>query len=397
MIGQRKRRAINDNQSNLVNNITTPKGEIKPYLSIRPLYKNPTPNSRPTTTEMLRFTPITSATLLLLLFVASTLQQSTRRDPLVETDLGSIRGSVLKTINGRDIFAYRGIRYAQQPIGVRRFAAPVPAEAWNDTLDATEDSPICPQPGVSVPMSEDCLKLNVYTSSEIVQGWPVLVYIHGGSNKIGSGHSAYEAGPQYLLDAQVILVTFNYRLGALGFLSTRSTEAPGNFGYLDQVLALKWVQAHIRNFGGNPKRVTIFGMSAGAMAVTLHMASPLSANLFHRAIAMSGSATNEFVIDNPHWTRKLAEELSCPKYSTKDLLDCLRAVHWEKIIQVCATWEYYGFINMKWNYEIDGKFLLEHPTETFRHNRTNNVPLMTGITKNELDFHVHRKFVENAA
>ncbi|XP_011190563.1 juvenile hormone esterase [Zeugodacus cucurbitae] len=330
---------------------------------------------------MLRFI---SVTLLLLLVV----QQSTGREPLVKTDLGSIRGSVLKTLNGRDIFAYRGIRYAQAPTGERRFAAPVPVEAWNDILDATEDSALCPQPVASVAMSEDCLKLNVYTSSEIVGGWPVLVYIHGGSNKIGSGHSVYEAGPQYLLDAKVILVTFNYRLGALGFLSTRSAEVPGNFGYLDQVLALQWVQAHIRNFGGNPNRVTIFGMSAGSMAVTLHMASPLSANLFHRAIAMSGSATNEYIIDNQHWTRKLAEEVGCPKYNAQDLLDCLRAVSWQKIIDVCATWEHYGFINMKWNYEIDGKFLLEHPTETFRHNRTNNVPLMTGITLDELDFHV---------
>uniref|UniRef100_A0A0K8V1T5 Carboxylic ester hydrolase n=1 Tax=Bactrocera latifrons TaxID=174628 RepID=A0A0K8V1T5_BACLA len=340
---------------------------------------------------MLRFRKIISGTLLLLLFVAPSLQQSTRREPLVEIDLGTIRGSILKTVNGRDIFAYRGIPYAQEPVGIRRFAAPVPVGAWNNTLDAIEDSPICPQLRKVVAMSEDCLKINVYTSSDIVQGWPVLVYIHGGGNKVGSGHSVYEAGPQYLLDAQVILVTFNYRLGALGFLSTRTAEAPGNFGYLDQVLALKWVQSHIRHFGGNPNRVTIFGMSAGAMAVTLHMASPLSANLFHRAIAMSGSATSEFVIDNLHWTRKLAEELSCPKYSPKELLDCLRAVPWQKIIEVCATWEYYGFINMKWNYEIDGKFLLEHPTDTFRHNRTNNVPLMAGITKNECDFHAYHQ------
>ncbi|XP_039949782.1 venom carboxylesterase-6 [Bactrocera tryoni] len=340
---------------------------------------------------MLRFSDIIVPTLLLLLFVEPSFQQSTRREPLVETDLGTIRGTVLKTVNDRDIFAYRGIPYAQEPTGERRFAAPIPVEAWNYTLDAIEDSPICPQPGGSVPMSEDCLKLNVYTTSEIVQGWSVLVYIHGGSNKIGSGHSVYEAGPQYLLDAQVILVTFNYRLGALGFLSTRTTEAPGNFGYLDQVLALKWVQSHIRNFGGDANRVTIFGMSAGAMAVTLHMASPLSANLFHRAIAMSGSATSEFVIDNLHWTRKLAEELSCPKYGPQELLDCLRAAPWQKIIEICATWEYYGFINMKWNYEIDGIFLLEHPTYAFRHNRTNNVPLMAGITKNELDFHVNHQ------
>lgn len=311
--------------------------------------------------------------------------------PLVETTLGKIQGKSLTTLYGKTFYAYRGIRYAKAPTDELRFKAPVPVEPWNDTLKATSDSLVCPQPGaLQIVMSEDCLKLNVFTKN-VTARLPVLVYIHGGANVLGSGHSLYEAGPHYLLDHEVVMVAFNYRLGALGFLSTQTPEYPGNYGYLDQVLALQWVRDHISKFGGDPKAVTIFGMSAGSMAVSLHIASPLSRGLFHKAILMSGSATNHYHIDNIYWTRKLAKELSCPQYNPVDMVECLREISWKTIVNKCAEWEPYSFVNMKWNYEVDGNFLPQHPSELYAQGKFNKVPMIVGFARNELDYSVHRE------
>ncbi|XP_055855426.1 juvenile hormone esterase-like [Episyrphus balteatus] len=308
-------------------------------------------------------------------------------EPIVETSLGKLKGSVLKTSKNHEFMAFRGIRYAQAPIGDKRFKAPVSVTTWgNSILDATKDGYVCPQPRYPrESMSEDCLVLNVYTR-DLSASKTVMVYIHGGSNFLGTSHSELESGPGLLMNQDIVLVTMNYRLGALGFLSTKNEDARGNYGYLDQVMALQWVQDHISNFGGNQKSVTIFGMSAGGMAVTLHMASPLSKGLFHKAIAMSGSATNHFTVDNLHWTRKLAKLVSCPLYNSKNVVDCLRNVSWEKIIDACKTYEPYGFIDLKWNYEVDGHFLLDTPTNVFAKGEFNKVPVMTGITKDELAF-----------
>ncbi|KAH8249604.1 hypothetical protein KR032_010791 [Drosophila birchii] len=310
----------------------------------------------------------------------------TAEDPIVELSLGKIQGSTLESFQGNTIYAFRGIRYAQAPVGQLRFANPVAETSWGDEiLKATTDSLVCPQPGIALFMSEDCLKLNVFTKN-LDDQLPVIVYIHGGANVLGSGHSIYEAGPQYLLDHEVVFVAFNYRLGALGFLSPNSSETKGNFGYLDQVMALQWVRDHISHFGGDPNMVTLLGMSAGSMAVSLHLASPLSAGLFHRAILMSGSATNHYAIDNLFWTRKLARELGCPMYNPSDLVECLRNENWTRIVEICKAWETYQFVNMKWNYEIDGHFLPRHPTKLIKEGNFNRVPLLISYTANELDY-----------
>ncbi|XP_028900980.1 juvenile hormone esterase [Zeugodacus cucurbitae] len=317
----------------------------------------------------------------LLLFVQLSQQQA----PIIETSLGKISGNVLTSRKSRDIYAYRGIHYAKPPTGLRRFAAPEPVEAWNETLNASNDGHSCPQSFTMETIDEDCLNLNVYTVN-VTASNPVIVYIHGGANIYGSAHSEYGAGPQNLLDEDVVLVSISFRLGAFGFLSMKTYEASGNYGYLDQVLALKWVQQHIKNFGGDVSRVTIIGESAGSMAVTLHLTSPMSKGLFHGAIAMSGSATNHYDIDNVYWSRKLAYDLGCPRYNTQYLLNCLRQISWQRIVNITDSWEPYGTPNIKWNYEIDGKFLLERPSEAILNNRFNRVPIMAGITKNEFDF-----------
>ncbi|KAH8274162.1 hypothetical protein KR044_013294, partial [Drosophila immigrans] len=301
-------------------------------------------------------------------------------DPLVSTASGLIQGTRMGSFSGKTIYAFLGIPYAEPPIGDLRFESPRPYPAWgNATLKATSDSLVCPQTGIALLMSEDCLKLNVFTKN-LTTKLPVIVYIHGGANVLGSGHSTYEAGPQYLLEHDVVMVAFNYRLGALGFLRG------GNYGYLDQVMALEWVQAHISQFGGDPGLVTLMGMSAGSMAVSLHLASPLSNGLFHRAIMMSGSATNHYSIHNEFWSRLLARQVACPMYDTFDMVECLRNVSWKRIIEVCSQWEQYKFVNMKWNYEIDNYFLPQHPSALINQGQFNKVPILVSWTANELDY-----------
>ncbi|KAJ1529202.1 hypothetical protein ONE63_006006 [Megalurothrips usitatus] len=165
-------------------------------------------------------------------------------------------------------------------------------------------------------MSEDCLYLNVYTpqasrrSTELpaAELRPVAVFIHGGGFIAGNGDASLY-GADYLVELGVVVVTLNYRLGVFGFLSTNTSEAPGNAGLKDQVLALRWVRDNIRAFGGDPNSVTLYGESAGSASVAYHMMSPMSRGLFHRAILASSTAQNQYArtADHGRFSRRLAE------------------------------------------------------------------------------------------
>lgn len=328
-----------------------------------------------------------------LLLISELVLVFSQNQPLVETRLGRIRGSILRTVRNNEIISFRGISYAQPPTGNRRFKAPVSVQPWGrKILDATKDGFQCPQPFVDKEsISEDCLCLNVYTRSLRQGNKPVLVYIHGGANYLGSSNSENDVGPDYLMDHDIVLVTMNYRLGALGFLSTKSAEAPGNYGFLDQAMALQWVQDHIASFGGNPNSVTLAGQSSGGLAVTLHLVSPLTKGLFHRAILISGAYTNHFYINSLPWTKKVASELACPLYNPKDTINCLRNATWESLIEVKGTLERYGFSDEQWNYEVDGYFLLDTPTNLFARGDFHRVPIMAGITKDEITYFYERQ------
>ncbi|XP_055919367.1 esterase FE4-like isoform X1 [Eupeodes corollae] len=323
----------------------------------------------------------------LVLLLVGFINVSVQNELLVQTKLGKIKGSFLRTVNDNEIKSFRGIRYAQAPVGDKRFKAPIKVSPWGEKVfDASKDGFQCPQPFIAKELiSEDCLHLSVYTKN-LHGNLPVIVYIHGGANYLGSSNSESDVGPDYLLDHDIVLVSLNYRLGALGFLSTKTAEAPGNYGFLDQVMALQWVQDHISSFGGNPRLVTIAGQSSGGTAVTLHMVSPLSKGLFHRAITMSGSYTNHYHLNSLMWTRKIASELACPLYNPKDVINCLRNVTWERLTQVRGTLELYGFSDEQWNYEVDGHFLLDTPTNLFARGDFHKVPIMAGITKDELNY-----------
>ncbi|XP_030764556.1 venom carboxylesterase-6-like [Sitophilus oryzae] len=208
--------------------------------------------------------------------------------PVVTIPDGSVRGIVNQTVSENvTYYAYRGIPYAQPPIGDLRFASPVENDAWTDVLNATSEPSQCTQISDSeVVGSEDCLYINVYTTN-LNSSLPVMVYIYGGAFVSGSTNSS--GTPDYLLEKDIVFVIFNYRLGVFGFLSTEDTALPGNLGIKDQILALKWVQNNIEYFGGDPDKVTIFGESAGAASVSYILTNSNTSDLYQNAIMQSGT------------------------------------------------------------------------------------------------------------
>lgn len=218
----------------------------------------------------------------------------------VHTRLGQLRG---ETVNGYHV--WKGIPYAQPPVGELRFHAPQSLKPWEEVRDATSFGPICPQPMPSAEsmtgnlveppeQSEDCLYLNVWTpaSEAPAKGRPVMVWIHGGAFVTGSGIIPLYDGARMAENGDVVVVTINYRLGPLGFLhlTPRGDGLTSNAGLLDQIAALEWVRDHIAAFGGNPDEVTVFGESAGAMSIAALLAMPAAEGLFRRAILQSGAS-----------------------------------------------------------------------------------------------------------
>ncbi|MBL8896504.1 MAG: carboxylesterase family protein [Planctomycetes bacterium] len=214
---------------------------------------------------------------------------------IAKTTAGLVRGSAAD-----GVVAWLGVPYAAPPMGERRWRPPQPVAAWSGVREATSFAPACVQVGVSMPgeappvTSEDCLYLNVWSGAQSAdERRPVLVWIHGGGWTNGATSLPLYAGAT-LAKRGIVFVSIAYRLGPLGFLahpelSAESGEATsGNYGLMDQIAALAWVQANIAAFGGDPERVTIAGQSAGGMSVSLLMASPRAAGLFHAAIAQSG-------------------------------------------------------------------------------------------------------------
>lgn len=253
---------------------------------------------------------------------------------IVKTENGQLNGTTSESWTGQSFHAFYGIPYAQPPVGELRFQAPIPFPSWNGIRSAIAYGPICWQPKrrENFPdMSEDCLTLNVFTKnlpSEMNDDAlkPVIVFIHGGGFHTGS--ALLEAGPRYLMDRDIVYVNMNYRLGFLGFFATGSKEVPGNMGMKDQVLALKWIRANIRNFGGNPDKITISGMSAGGFAVTSLMVSPIAQNLFHGVIAHSGAITFPMGIEENHLedSKFVSKALGCISENPEEFIGCLRTV-----------------------------------------------------------------------
>ncbi|MBU3971476.1 MAG: carboxylesterase family protein [Alphaproteobacteria bacterium] len=311
--------------------------------------------------------------------------------PVVRTDSGALVGEA------RDgILSFKGVPFAAPPVGPLRWRAPQPPAAWEGQRAATDHGAICIQapsngdPGVGpLPMSEDCLTLNVWApEARGTEPLPVMVWIHGGGYNNGSGTAALYDGAR-LARRGVVVVTINYRLGRLGFFdhpalaAERAVSEPAaNYGVMDQIAALEWVRDNAAAFGGDPGNVTIFGESAGGAAVTQLMVAPSARGLFHRAVVQSGMGRQRSAAlaqDRPG--RPSAQSLGRAwargaGLATNATAEDLRAVPAERLLNPMPAFYSDNLI-------VDGVVLAEDVVEAFAAGREAPVPLILGANSAE--------------
>ncbi|KAJ8732438.1 hypothetical protein PYW07_015037 [Mythimna separata] len=328
-----------------------------------------------------------------------------RKNPVVTVKQGKLKGAVKKCLDGSPYYSFKGIRYGQPPVGELKFKAPLPVKPWEGIRDAIEHGPVCPQYNLDfidfVEGSDDCLSLNVYTKSlQPSSKIPVMVYIHGGAFLTGSGN-AETFGPEYFLQHDIIVVTMNYRLEALGFLCLDTPEVPGNAGMKDQVLALRWVKENITMFGGDSDNITIFGESGGAASVTFHMLSPMSQGLFNKSIAQSGSCLSCWAIAHKPVERafRSAKALGMITKDVNELLEYLRSVPAHELTRLAFKTRtqdeklrgltMYCTPTIEKKFEGQEQFLTEDPIDLLLAGKVSNVPLLIGHNSAEGIFMVN--------
>ncbi|XP_073331132.1 neuroligin-2a isoform X3 [Pagrus major] len=347
------------------------------------------------------------------------------KHPIVTTNYGKLRG-IKKDLNNEilgPVEQYLGVPYATAPIGDRRFQPPEAPGSWQEIRNATQFAPVCPQnvhgvlPEIMLPVwftdnldvaagyiqnqSEDCLYLNIYVPTEdgaqskrqfamLSPGWqddirdrrkkPVMLFIHGGSYMEGTGNM-FDAS---VLAAygNVIVVTMNYRLGVLGFLSTGDQSAKGNYGLLDQIQALRWLNENIGHFGGDPERITIFGSGAGASCVNLLILSHHSEGLFHRAIAQSGTAISSWSVNYQplKYTKILARKVGCTYTETADLVDCLRRKNFRELVDQDIQPARY---HIAFGPVVDGDVVPDDPEILMQQGEFLNYDILIGVNQGE--------------
>uniref|UniRef100_A0A8B9NJ44 Carboxylic ester hydrolase n=1 Tax=Accipiter nisus TaxID=211598 RepID=A0A8B9NJ44_9AVES len=314
-------------------------------------------------------------------------------EPEVTIALGRLKGRQTN-VKGTDrlVNVFLGIPFAKAPIGSLRFSPPEPPEPWNDVRDATSYPPLCPQDlsmlkiaeknfkekHISFQTSEDCLYLNVYSpDGSNKDKLPVMVWIHGG-NFIFGGASRYD-GSALSAYENVVVVIIQYRLGLLGFFNTGDEHARGNWAFLDQVAALRWIQENIEHFGGDPGSVTLFGVSAGSCSV--FVLSPLSKGLFHKAISESGI----LIPPNKDLLHFLKPFFALGTLNVDILLYELKE-KWKilltsNLIFFFLLLQEIPFLPLV----LDGVFLHKSPEEILAGKEFNAVPFMIGVTNNEFE------------
>ncbi|XP_041443349.1 neuroligin-2 isoform X2 [Xenopus laevis] len=342
-------------------------------------------------------------------------QKGDDKYPVVNTNYGKLRG-VKKDLNNEilgPVVHYLGIPYATPPIGERRFQPPEAPASWTEIRNATTFAPVCPQnlhgmlPGIMIPLwftenmdvvagyvqnqSEDCLYLNIYVPLEddIRDSGkkPVMMFIHGGSYMDGTGNMF--DGSVLAAYGNVIVVTVNYRLGVLGFMSTGDPAAKGNYGLLDQIQALRWLEENIGHFGGDPERITIFGSGAGASCVSLLILSHHSEGLFQKAIAQSGTAISSWSVNYEplKYTRLLAAKVGCDYRENSEMVMCLRRKPYRELVDQDIQPARY---HIAFGPVVDGDVVPDDPEILMEQGEFLNYDILMGVNQGE-----GLKFVED--
>ncbi|XP_053458010.1 liver carboxylesterase 1-like isoform X2 [Nycticebus coucang] len=330
--------------------------------------------------------------------------------PVVDTVYGPVLGkSVSLEGFAQPVAVFLGVPFAKPPLGALRFAPPQPAKPWSFVKNTSSYPPMCSQDAeagqvlselftnrkenIPLKFSEDCLYLNIYTPADLTKKsrLPVMVWIHGGGLVLG-GASTYD-GLVLSAHENVVVVTIQYRLGIWGFFSTGDEHSSGNWGHLDQVAALRWVQDNIANFGGNPGSVTIFGESAGSESVSVLVLSPLAKNLFHRAISESCVAPMGPVVkkDIKPLARQIAVTARCKTTTSAVMVHCLRQKTEDELLDLTLkmklfTMDFVGDPRESHRFMgtvVDGALLPKTPEEILTEKKFNTVPYMVGINKQE--------------
>jgi para-nitrobenzyl esterase len=312
---------------------------------------------------------------------------------VVQTECGPVRG-----FRAGQTFAYLGVPFAAPPVGDLRWQPPAALACWEGELQATSFSAPCPQAADdgSVIGNEDCLYVNVWTpvGASPTSSLPVMVFIHGGGNVQGS--SSVQVEDVYLYDGQllaergqVVVMTVQYRLGALGFLAHPGLSAEsergisGNYGLLDQIAALKWVQRNISNFGGDPTRVMIFGESAGAVDTCMLLASPLATGLFSRALMESGGCGARTLAERMDEGLEFASAAGCGNAS--DPVACLRRLDAATLVKAVDTQPVNptGTVTQQFGPNVDGYVLSQPPMDALRNGQHNHASFIIGANADE--------------
>ncbi|XP_045747059.1 liver carboxylesterase 1 [Mirounga angustirostris] len=330
--------------------------------------------------------------------------------PVVDTVKGKVLGKYISLEgSAQPVAVFLGVPFARPPLGPLRFAPPQPTEPWNFVKNTTSYPPMCSQnvmagqllselftnrkENIAFKFSEDCLYLNIYTPADLTKKsrLPVMVWIHGGGLVVG-GASTYD-GLALSAHENVVVVAIQYRLGIWGFFSTGDEHSRGNWGHLDQLAALRWVQENIANFGGNPGSVTIFGESAGGESVSVLVLSPLAKNLFHRAISESGVALTALLVkkDMKDTAQQIGVFAGCKTTSSAVLVHCLRQKTEDELLETSLKMKFFTldlFGDPRENHPflptvVDGVLLPKMPEEILAEKKFNSVPYIIGINKQE--------------
>ena len=300
----------------------------------------------------------------------------------IETTKGRIKG-----VQESNYQRFYGIPFAKPPVGDLRFREPQPMDPWDEVKDATKFGPIPIQnnPDGATPINqkedEDCLYLNIWTPAADNKTRPVMFWIYGGGFITGASSRPRLNGANLAVHGDVVVINFNYRLGALGFINLPGITP--NIGILDQIAALNWVRENIDRFGGDPNNITVFGESAGAGSVSVLLTNPATRGLFHKAIMESGSASpRDFAV------KKGTETLFSKLRIEEGDIDALRQVPIKKLLraQRSLSGSLLELGTNPFNPFVDGKIIPEHPLDVMRKGEAANVPIIIGCNKDEIGF-----------